>query len=287
MKGLRNFWSDVRRFTSGTRGEVRGWWWILPLAWFVAPSRLGLPGVERLRSRVLVVTLRSGWSIRCRIDEVFTIVEVFGLREYGDAHFTPSSSRAVIVDVGANIGVATVWLARRFPEAEVLAIEPSKDALGRLRDNVERNRLGGRVKAIYGGVGARDGRAALLAGATSSLNRLGPETGRDREEVVPVFSLRSVVAAAGGFVDLLKVDCEGAEYDLFSGDLPISPSVVGVIVGEFHRAGTPEHQRLMQRFGANGYSVRITLRSGGCGTFVCTPSPCTKLGVRKPTAGSV
>lgn len=258
---------DLTRVGACTRHALRGWWWVLPLAWVAAPSRLSSSGISRLRGRQILLSLRCGARVFCRLDEVFTVVEVFGLGEYEGAALQSGSRAPVIVDVGANIGVATVWLAWRFPEATIVAIEPDGDAILRLRKNIAINGLTQRVQSIHGGVGARDGTAALHHGRTSSVNTLEPSTGRDDEELVQVLSLGSVISLAGGYIGVLKIDCEGAEYEFLSGDVSPGPAVIGMIVGEYHRGGSREHRALVALLRLHGYEVETKRTSGLCGTF--------------------
>lgn len=269
LRHLHSVANEILGFATGTRRELRGWWWILPLAWLGAPSRLSASGIGGLRGKELLLSLRCGARVLCRLDEVFTIVEVFGLRQYEAAALPSRESQSVIVDVGANIGVATVWLAWRFPEAQIVAIEPGREALRRLMYNITVNGLDSRVKVIHGGVGAQDGVVASLErGTTSSVNRLVASTGAEIGERVDVLSLRSVAAVAGGYIDLLKIDCEGAEYAFFHGDLSPTPSLIGMIVGEYHRGHSREHDELMESLALSGYDLQSKVSDGPYGTFV-------------------
>jgi FkbM family methyltransferase len=52
-----------------------------------------------------------------------------------------SGSKGVIIDVGANLGVMTVHLARRFPNSEIIAVEPVAVNAGVLQYNIQKYRL--------------------------------------------------------------------------------------------------------------------------------------------------
>lgn len=272
FRSLRHFpgaTREILRLVAGTRREIRGWWWILPLAWIGAPSRLSASGIGGVRGRELSLSLRCGARILCRLDEVFTVIEVFALHQYGAAALRSTDRTPVIVDVGANIGVATVWLAWRFPDAQIVAIEPTREVRGRLMYNIRVNALDSRVRVIDGGVGGQDGIATLRHGTTSSVNQLVAYGGLDGAERVEVLSLRSVLAAADGHIDLLKIDCEGAEYGFLRGDLSPNPSLIEMIVGEYHRGGSQEHAELMESLEREGYHVQSKATDGPYGTFTC------------------
>ena len=55
---------------------------------------------------------------------VDTLVEIFGLCEYTTNGFYTPRDGDVILDIGANIGLFSIWLARQAPRATVLAFEP-------------------------------------------------------------------------------------------------------------------------------------------------------------------
>lgn len=117
-----------------------------------------------------------------------------------------------VVDVGAHIGIFAVRvapLARR-----VLCYEPDPGNHALLSENT--GRLGNVVafrKALAAGIGT----AALFVSPNPSAHSLCPEGGGCGGESVTVetVSLESVFAEHGiGRCDLLKLDCEGAEYDV-------------------------------------------------------------------------
>ena len=68
--------------------------------------------------------------------------------------FRPVRARPLVIDCGANIGVATLYFKTVAPEARVIAFEPEPTAYELLRENVERNRL--TDVACTGGACGRD-----------------------------------------------------------------------------------------------------------------------------------
>ncbi|MDQ6617439.1 MAG: FkbM family methyltransferase [Actinomycetota bacterium] len=225
----------VRQFVRGMRAEVRNWYTLGPLGWIVMPSRCpprrGLLN-HPIAARTVTVRLRSGERIRCRVDELFAVAEVFALATY-DAPGIDWKAARNIVDIGANVGAATIWMARRAPDARIVAIEPSPDALQSLRHNVRANGLDARVTVIGCAVGASAGTALLATEGTSVSRRLGSDNGS--AVLVPVNSLASVLDDTGmADVDVIKMDCEGAEFEIvpsLGGDLL---GRVRAIIGEYH-----------------------------------------------------
>jgi SAM-dependent methyltransferase len=94
---------------------------------------------------------------------------------------------ARILDLGAGTGTGALGLARRFPAAEVIAVDVSADSLGRLRDKAARGGLSARVKAVEADLDAGwpDLGPLDLTWASMSLHHLGE----------PARALRDVLAA--------------------------------------------------------------------------------------------
>jgi len=66
------------------------------------------------------------------------------------ARLEPAAPRPLIVDVGTGNGALAIALALNRPEARVVAIDTSAEALRLARDNVERHGVGGRVGLVRG-----------------------------------------------------------------------------------------------------------------------------------------
>jgi Met-10+ like-protein len=106
--------------------------------WF--PLALGYLRLRELKYPI-IVSLRSGGSITLqeRIDLViFWLVFV-------RKHYPVHASDLVIVDVGANIGLFTIYAARQAQDAKIIAVEPFPDTCLRLRKHLQENHLTNRV----------------------------------------------------------------------------------------------------------------------------------------------
>ena len=137
--------------------------------------------------------------------DIITVFVVFIRRDYGV--IAPGS---VVVDVGANIGVFALWAAH-CGARRVLAFEPSAGTFAVLQRNIEENDLANVVAAYRDAVYDSDGAQVPFArnGTMYSAIDDGQEGERD---LVPTVTLNTIVQRAGGHVDLVKLDCEGAEY---------------------------------------------------------------------------
>lgn len=125
------------------------------------------------------------------------------------------------VDVGANVGVYSVVLARAVgPTGRVLAFEPAPDNVRRLEENLARNGL--RNVDVHGvALAARPGELVLRLGADPAYHSTGDvfEGRASGDEVrVPSLRLDDVWRDAGApRVTFVKVDTEGAEAAVLEG----------------------------------------------------------------------
>jgi FkbM family methyltransferase len=158
--------------------------------------------------------------------------------EYRSPGLTPQAGWRV-VDVGANIGVFALWAERLG--AEVTAFEPEPRTFASLVSNVAGRRVSPRQAALAG-QGGRDLRLYLSELDSTRNTLLGKEieSGEPLRDFVdvPTVTLADVV---GSGCDLLKLDCEGAEFEALLGADDDTLRRAQRIILEFHRfAGSPD-----------------------------------------------
>ena len=170
-----------------------------------------LRGSSQKRYRVRIPGYRYPIFIRGgQSSDAIALYEVVVTREY--AINAVLSSPAAIIDGGANIGVASLFFLNRYPGSKVIAIEPNDANFDLCRLNLEP--YGDRVKLLQGGVWKSPGKLALTAGEQDWTHRV-----RDEESgSVEAFTMPALIAMCGGKVDLLKLDIEGSELEIFGRD---------------------------------------------------------------------
>lgn len=158
----------------------------------------------------------------------FVAREIFALEMYRPPREFASGSVRRIVDVGANIGCSILYFAGLFPEARFEAFEPHPDNLDTLSYHSGVNRLSARVHVHPVAAGTRD--ASVYPSSRGGLSTVvaSPKPGTIPVRVVDLFT-----SIEPGRIDLLKMDCEGGEWDIVM-DPRFATLDVGAIVMEWH-----------------------------------------------------
>ena len=157
----------------------------------------------------------------------------------GDYDFPVPFTPKVIVDAGAHVGYASVYLASRFPEVTIFAIEPELGNLEIYHRNLSKH---GAVKlfrgALWGSQTALD--IANPDADTWSFRMMESRTG---ESSVNTITMPEIITKVGD-IDLLKLDIEGGEKQLFEKD-PAWLARVRMVVLELHERYAPGCTRLI------------------------------------------
>jgi FkbM family methyltransferase len=204
------------------------------------------------------IVLRNGYQIQ--IESVDDFRQSFWDCWVRDPYRVLATDR-LIVDAGANIGCFSLYAASRSPHGHVFALEPSSGNFRRLQDNIRLNRLDHRITALPVGVAAATGTQELDVSHASPYHspytRMGPH-----RETVRVLSLAALLAEIGGpeRVDLLKMDCEGAEMDCLLASSPADLARIRRIALEYHEWAGFSLRSLVERLAASGLVMRSHTR---------------------------
>lgn len=138
----------------------------------------------------------------------------------------------LIIDGGANIGCATLWFRKRYPEAEIIAVEPEESNFKMLELNTESLP---NVKLINAGIWNKEG---VLKAENSGLGKWGFQTKEGQDEDKDALKAVTIdgILADSGFeeIDILKLDIEGSEKEVFGSGYENWLGKTKVIIIELH-----------------------------------------------------
>jgi FkbM family methyltransferase len=205
--------------------------------------------------RRMTFRTRLGPALESELGNTWPIVKIFR-----DWEFTVPldwSSVHRVVEVGGHVGAFALWAAAHAPRARVVTFEPEPRNFRDLRRNIQRNGLADRVVSVNAAVAAEDGRRTLdvpiqrnratftsaSAGGTIEVDCVGLERYLDEEHPDPI--------------DVLKLDCEGAEWEIL-------PSLSGetydrvhhIIVG-CHAHRESEVEEMKGLLASRGFTSRL------------------------------
>lgn len=142
-----------------------------------------------------------------------------------------------ILDIGANIGIASLFFLYRYPDAQMTSLEPNPEAFALLQRNVLPARYpAASIHLRQQAVSSTDGVLSLTVPAGDKTAAFASVSGRGMEGIasdaveVPAVAVWRLLEEP---VALMKVDIEGYEYEILR-DLPINRALVSVLVVEFH-----------------------------------------------------
>jgi FkbM family methyltransferase len=121
-----------------------------------------------------------------------------------------------IIDLGANVGIASAYFLSRFPKAKVLAVEPDPETVEACRINLAP--YDGRVQVLHGAAWSKR-TVLMLQRRTCAANTTVNENVRTESDRIAIegWDIGSLIALSGfDSIDLLKIDIEGAERYIFS-----------------------------------------------------------------------
>jgi len=170
------------------------------------------------------------------------IGEIVTRNEY-NLHQYENLSTAII-DIGGNCGIATIILAKQNPESTVYTFEPHFPTYQLLVENVKINDLTN-VKTFNLAVSDSSDKtlelyiSPLCSGGNTTCSEKEVMDGHFGREVdftlVKCISLDDLISQNHiPSIELLKIDCEGAEFDILYNSKSFKEGVVKNIVGEFH-----------------------------------------------------
>jgi FkbM family methyltransferase len=147
----------------------------------------------------------------------------------------------IVFDVGASAGPFTYFIKEQKPE-KVYCFEPHSDLYQTLVENVSNEN----VVCINKAIGSVDGHYPTAGLFNETLfETCEPEN----VQTVPSIKFSTFIEENNlTYIDFLKTDCEGGEYDIFNDEnLSWIKKNVKKVVGEFH-LGTPELKEKFRHF---------------------------------------
>ncbi len=227
------------------------WYFCKCLVYFRKPIRFIGCYIRQDQPPEARVVLRNGTIIELsdHPHDVITVFVIFVRKDYGN--IKPGS---VVIDVGANIGVFALYAAY-CGASKVYAYEPNTNNYARLIENIRVNGLEKKIIPFKAAVTARSGELISMPIDASPYGAVGQHSNEpESTEKVATIAFAEIIkgiTSSGEQIDLVKMDCEGGEYEAF-GSLDLETfSRIHTVKMEYHQG--PE--KLEADFKRNGYKI--------------------------------
>jgi len=200
-----------------------------------------------------IMVLRNGirFATRFERNEPGTIDDIFIRGDY-DAYKAAVPVNGTVIDIGANIGAFSVAVAVGVPGVRVFSYEPAPDTFMMLQKNIALNHLGDRAKAFNVAVAGENGERVLSEDPSNS-GLASLVFGRDNGTIKSGLVSHTVKTTTLADIfhenninrcDFLKMDCEGAEFEIIEKTPDAVIAKIGAIGMEYHGDPSPIERRL-------------------------------------------
>ena len=151
--------------------------------------------------------------VRTNTSDVEVAITSLGEGEYTDIRL---SDPKIIVDAGANIGTSSMFFAERFPEARIFALEPENENFRLLKMNTDRYP---NVIPIQAALWKEDGVRPIQDRLTGpwgyTISEVPGKTHPTEQKIASITMETFMKKYDIETIDLLKMDIEGAEKEIF------------------------------------------------------------------------
>ncbi|NIB43115.1 FkbM family methyltransferase [Pseudomaricurvus alkylphenolicus] len=242
-------------------------------------SRFGISGViSAIKSKltdshdllkVELEDIKAPFYLRLRTSDFPTFEQVFIQKAYS---FDINRPPQIIIDAGANIGLASIYFANKFPKATIIALEPEKKNFELLKSNTSTYP---NITPVHAALWHKNeeidlidpglGNWGFMTEMKAAPHKLKGSTCHSVkaltvDKIMQIFELERI--------DILKIDIEGAEKEVFSDSAAWIECVDSIIV-ELHERMKPGCNRSFYN-GSNGFKdewvqgENIYLSKGNC-----------------------
>ncbi len=169
-----------------------------------------------------------------------------------------------IIDCGANIGLASLTFLNEYPNAKLVLLEPEKRNINYIKQNVSPYIQEGRdIKLYESAVYSKTTTLYLydtLAGSNGYRVYEQKQNNPDFLYIdkVPAISISDIMSENNiSKIDILKIDIEGAEYDLFAGETKWLSKVRVLVIETHDRFREDATKKVFEALFPYKYKVRV------------------------------
>jgi FkbM family methyltransferase len=183
---------------------------------------------------IKVNNLQHPFKMRNNPYDYATFEEVILQQTYNvPLNFLPQN----IIDGGGNIGLTACYFATKYPGANIVSVEPDDDNFNVLSDNIKHY---SNISAIKAGIWNKSAHLKITNTTAGNNAFTIEETDTPGAETLEAFSITAIMEKMKwSCIDILKLDIEGSEKEVFSAGFENWIPKTKVIIIELHDAMKP------------------------------------------------
>lgn len=184
--------------------------------------------IDKLRV-VPIQGIKYPVGVRPDTSDVFLIKNIFEFKAYDiELSYEPK----FIIDAGANVGYSAVFFANKYPGVHIVGIEPETSNFRLLQYNTSFYK---NIQLLKSGVWNSDCTLKVMDIGLGKWGFIVVPCDPEEEGAFKACSIKSILAASGfEEIDILKMDVEGAENEIFSSGFEQWLPRVKVLMIEVH-----------------------------------------------------
>lgn len=161
--------------------------------------------------RLRINSVKSDIFLRPNTSDLSVFKQIFLYDEYAVSF--PDNPK-IIIDAGANIGLASVYFANKFPEATIFAIEPYHPNFEQLQKNIKDYK---NIIPIEKGIWHSKTNIQLVDGDLGDWGMMTRQSAEKSVGDIETVTIQEIQQKSNSdIIDIVKIDIEGAEKYLFS-----------------------------------------------------------------------
>lgn len=212
----------------------------------------------KIKNKYVFYKLRNGliYKLRGGSTDRFIINEVWIHKSYNPKGFEIKPND-IVVDIGAHAGIFTILASYFAKQGQVYAFEPFKENYNLLLENINLNKAKN-IQAFNKAVSDISGKLKFYVSTSknkgqNSMYKLGES---QKEVSVEKISFKDFIKTIPK-IDFLKIDCEGAEYEILFSLSKKELQKVKKISMEFHNYGKNKGDDLARFLQINSFKIKL------------------------------
>lgn len=201
---------------------------------FINALKLYKCAKAKVSSKIQFSFLQHPIFFRNIYSDIAIFEQIFINKEYHvNIAFTPKT----IIDLGANVGYASLYFNAKYPTAQIIAVEPEVNNFLQAKKNVEHYK---NIALLNGAIWHNNDKLFLVdngLGEAGFMVNAGDGVNEIKAYTIP--NLLEMMNAKT--IDILKIDIEGAEKEIFENNIDLWLPKTKVVIVETHdryRKGT-------------------------------------------------